>query len=73
MKGTYVDIVKNMDIFESFCFKMKKEHALQNSRHTYKFNFKTIRFHKEEFPRNNVNHQGPKKIWVPKTLLTSLV
>lgn len=54
---------------EPFCFRKKKEQALQKTRVTFKSNF--VRFHKEGFPKSNTNHQGPKKIWVPKALLTS--
>jgi len=54
---------------EPFCFRKRKEQALQKRIVTFKSNF--VRSHKEGFPKNNTNHQGPRKIWVPKVLLTS--
>jgi len=55
---------------EPFCFKKRKKQALQKPKITHKS--KCIKFCKKETPKNNTNHQGPKKIWVPKVLLTSI-
>jgi len=54
---------------EKFCFRKENVLAFQKKRYLFKTNL--TKLHKENFSRNNTNHQGPKKIWVPKTLLTS--
>ena len=55
---------------EPFCFRKKKRQALQKPKITHKS--KCINFRKKKTLKNNTNHQGPKKIWVPKVLLTSI-
>ena len=50
---------------EPFCFRKRKRLASQKLKNNYSY------FHKKETPKVNTNHQGPKKIWVPKELLTS--
>jgi len=54
---------------EKFYFRKEKELVFQKKRYMFKTNL--TKSHKENFSKNNTNHQGPKKIWVPKTLLTS--
>jgi len=49
---------------EKFYYRKENELAFQKRKHTLTTNF--IKFHKEGFPKNNTNHQGPKKIWYPK-------
>jgi len=64
-KSTYCEKYGHLELF---CFR-KKRQTLQKTKITHKL--KCINFHKKETPKNTTNHQGPKKIWVPKVLLTS--
>jgi hypothetical protein len=54
---------------EPFCFRKKKNQTFQKPRVNHKTS--PVKFHKKKFSEYNTNHQGPKKIWVPKALLTS--
>ena len=54
---------------EKFCFRKERDRVFQNKKIMFKTNF--IKFHTEGLSHKNSNHQGPKKIWVPKNLLTS--
>jgi hypothetical protein len=72
---------------ESFCLKKifkRKEHSNQKAEHSpnvlqmhshFKTSYKrSTYYHKRtSFKRNNTNLQGPKSLWVPKSLLTCVV
>ena len=69
---------------ESFCFKKRfkrKEHSHQKQEHSQKVlkmhsysktSYKRSSYHhkKKSCKRNNTNLQGPRSLWVPKSLLT---